>query len=170
MKLTAFLTFSFRPSRQRPVREAKPAAHSIQYRIDTKRCDVRFVPKEREPLGMSDDDIELIPMDHQIPPVVSSLVHNTIGHLDATEVGTQKASEELIVIARDVNDYAIPCGPCGGSSEPHRCEAVANTTIASIANHPRYRRQGKLSRRHCPSGSQAEDLPGSRACPSGHLK
>ncbi len=96
------LDAELRPRRERPVGQPQLAASIVDGCIERDRGDIGLVAEEGQPLGMSDHDIELIAMDHQIPVAVGSRMDHRIEDFHATKMGTEKIAKEFVMIARHI--------------------------------------------------------------------
>src|SRR5262249_33121583 len=98
------LDLQFRPFRQGPVGEAEQPAHLVAQSIGGDGGVIGLVPEQREPAGMPDHDVEQVAMDDEIAAAVCTDVDRALGNLDAAEMRAAIFAQELVVIARYVDD------------------------------------------------------------------
>src|SRR5262245_31408857 len=92
------------PLRERPVGEAEPAADNVQRGVAPDRDVIGLVAEQREPAGVANHDVEQVAMNDQIALAVGGDVNGAFEHIDAAEMGAIVVAQELVVIARDVDD------------------------------------------------------------------
>ena len=89
--------------------------------VDDDRDVVGPVAEIGEPARIVDDRVELVAVDDQERAAVGGLVDVPVDDLDAAEMRALEGSQELVVIAGDIDDARRPCGPCAAASGPRRC-------------------------------------------------
>ena len=92
------------PGRERPVGQAQPAADLVEARVDEQREGVGPVAQMGEPAGVAHHHVELVAVDHEVAPAVRALVDAALGDLDAAEGGADVVAQELVVVARHVDE------------------------------------------------------------------
>jgi len=98
------LDLELRPLRERPVREAEPAPHRVENAIGHDREIVGGAAEQREPARLRHHQVEIVAVDDEVAPAVGAVVDGGLGHLDAAEMGAVIVAQELVVIARNVDD------------------------------------------------------------------
>ena len=92
------------PGRQRPVAEAEPAADAIEAGVEGDDGVVGAGAEMRQPARVADDQIEDVAMNDQEPAAVGGFVDDAVDHLDAAEMHSDVVAQELVVIARNIDD------------------------------------------------------------------
>lgn len=98
------LHLQFGPSRQGPVGETEPAPRNVEVGVDEKSRRIGSVPKEGEPAGMPDDQIELISMDHEIALSIRRLMDRMVGERDSAQADAHVIAQELVVVSGHVDE------------------------------------------------------------------
>jgi hypothetical protein len=94
----------FQIRRERPVRETESTADHVEPQIDREREVVCTVAGKRQPLGVFDNSVELIAVQHEKPPPVCRYMRGMGQDRDATEPVSGEISKTLIMVAGDVDD------------------------------------------------------------------
>ena len=89
-------------SAERPVTEAKPAAHEIDRGIEREQKLVANISREREPLHVLHHRVEFVSMNHKHSSPISQTMNRMFLHGDVA-IGAVKFAEQLVVVARDIN-------------------------------------------------------------------
>ncbi len=95
-----------RPLRQRPIAEAERAADFVQDPVERECEIVGLVAQQCEPARLCDHEIEMVAVHDQVIAPVRALVHRVFDHIDAAEMGPVIAAQELVVVARNIDDAA----------------------------------------------------------------
>ena len=98
------LDLVFQVGRQRPVGKPQLAPRDVEPQVQHQRRVVGVVAEEGQPLGVFDHPVELIAVDDKHPPVVGGRMNCVVADIDAAEMGAEVISQELVVIAGDVDD------------------------------------------------------------------
>ena len=98
------LDLVLRPLRQRPVGKAEPAAQSVEIAVHQDGKVVGGVAEQRQPARMLDHHVEHVAVHHQIAAAVGGLVDRRLRHLDAAEMRAVIIAQELVVIARQIDE------------------------------------------------------------------
>ncbi len=98
------LDLEFRPGRERPVAEAQAASHDVEDGVELERGFVGPVSEEGDPARVTDDDVELVAVDHQKPAPVRRAVDDPVHDFDSAEIVIQIFACELVVVAGNVDD------------------------------------------------------------------
>src|SRR6266568_7063088 len=70
----------------RPIRQTALAAHPIQDTVELEQQSVGIVAEQREPLGVENDAVEFVAVQHQQTLSIGGLVHRLENQLDTAEV------------------------------------------------------------------------------------
>ena len=111
------------PGRERPVVEAKQAAHRVEMGVDEDREIVGPVAEEREPFGMAHDDVEFVAVHDEEVAAVGSGVGDVASDLDAAEGEPDELARELVVIARHEHH---------ARAAPHLAQQLLDHVVVSL--------------------------------------
>src|SRR5262249_6243021 len=103
-KIHGILDLQFRPFRQGPIGEAEQSAYLVEYGIGGYGAVIGLVTEQREPARMPDHDVEQPAPDDGIAAPVDANVDRALGDFDAAEMHAAIFAQELVVIARYVDD------------------------------------------------------------------
>src|SRR5262249_29296657 len=92
------------PLRQRPVRHAEQATEEVDEAVHLDREVVGLVAEMGEPARVLHHEVEDIAVDHEIALAVDAGVDGVLHHVDAAEMRAVILAQELVVIARHVDD------------------------------------------------------------------
>ena len=92
------------PARQRPIAEAETAAKPIGQLVDGDGEHARLVAEQRQPPRVLHDDVETVAMGDEIALAVGGDMHGIGNHLDAAEMGAEIISQELVMVAGNVDE------------------------------------------------------------------
>jgi hypothetical protein len=98
------LDLQLRPLRQRPIGHAEPSPEHIDEAIHPDREIVGLVAEMREPARVLHHEVEDVAVNHEIAPPVDADMDGIFHDVDAAEMRAVIVSEELVVIARHVDD------------------------------------------------------------------
>src|SRR4051812_32500758 len=79
-------------------------------RIEKDREVVGLVAQQCEPAGMADDDIKQVAMNDQVAAAVGGPVDEVFDDLDAPEMRAVEFTQELVVIAGDIDNARALAG------------------------------------------------------------
>ena len=102
--LDGVLDLVLQVGRQRPVGKAQAAPRLVEPQVGRQRGVVGSVADECQPLGVLDDAVELVAVQHQEAPAVGGDMDRFRQHDDAAEAVPGEVAEAFVVIARDVDD------------------------------------------------------------------
>ncbi len=145
MKFTAYFDLKLRPGRERPIRHVQAATSGGKADIDQDCHIVGPIAEIGEQARIAHDDVEFIAVQHQVPLAVGRLMDRPFGDFDTAEMHAREIAQKFVMIAGDIDDARVPCGPCARASARRRCNPAASTSSASAASHQRYRRRGRSS-------------------------
>src|SRR5215475_9770942 len=134
------LDFQLGPFGQRPIGQTKRAPDRIEIGVDEDREIVGIAAEEREPARVANDHDEQVAVNDEVALAVGGDVDGILEHLDAAEVGTVVIAQELVMIARNVeqansfarlaqqllHDVVVKLRPIPGGAELPAVDDVAD--------------------------------------------
>ena len=96
--------------RERPVREAERAAEEVHVAIELQHRRVRAIAQRFEQRARLDDAVELVAVQDQQATAIGGLVNRLAQDLDVAEHHAVVVAEQVVVIARDVDDARAVLG------------------------------------------------------------
>ena len=90
--------------RQRPVAKAERPPGDVEPGVQRQRQGVGIIADEGQPLGVFNDAVELVAVQHQEAPPVGSHVDGVSQHHDPAEAAADEGSETLVVVSRNIDD------------------------------------------------------------------
>jgi hypothetical protein len=103
-EIYGILDLQFRPFRQGPIGQAEQSTRLVEQGIGRDGDVVGLVAEQHEPTGVPDHDVEQVAMDDEIAGAVCADVDRALGDLDAAKMHATIFAQELVVIARYVDD------------------------------------------------------------------
>src|SRR5262245_28903650 len=109
-EVDSVLDLQLGPLRQRPVRKAKLTPNDVERCVAPDRDVIGLITKQRQPARMANHHVEQIAVNDEIALAVGRDMDGALQHLNATEMGAVIVAQELVVIARDIDDaHALAC-------------------------------------------------------------
>ena len=97
--LGGVLDLVLQPGRQRPVGQAHTLSDRKQKRVGAQHQGIGAVAQMGQPLGIGDDAVETVAVQHQIAPAVGAFMDGFIDDLDAAEQAPGIVAGEFVMVA-----------------------------------------------------------------------
>jgi hypothetical protein len=84
--------------------DSEPPAQRVEQAIDSDGDVVGLAAEQRQPARLRHHQIEMVAVHDQVAAAVGTGVEGVLDHLDAAEMHAVIVAQELVVVARDVDD------------------------------------------------------------------
>src|SRR5271166_2054114 len=91
------------PLGKRPIGQPECSAYRVEMGVEPDRKIIGFVAQQREPAGVTDDDIEKVAVNHKVMLAVGRNMDGILNHFDATQMRAVIIPQEFVMISWNVD-------------------------------------------------------------------